>query len=133
MCDLVIGFERAHLAVAVTDGGARPDRAFTLPALVELVRDGASWTAADPVERARQAVAAASTRAASTHLLGGPEIEDPVGKPPRVARQVGAEIAELVSHLAVSLFGIDRADAAPTPPPPSRGGIFSRYRARPKK
>jgi hypothetical protein len=85
------------------------------------------------VERARQAVTVASARAASIHLLGGPEIEDPVGKPARVARQVGAEIAELVSHLAVSLFGIERAAATPAPPPPSRGGIFSRYRARPKK
>jgi protein-tyrosine-phosphatase len=130
--DLVIGFERRHLAVAVTDGGARPSRTFTLPALVELLPDSAKWTIEDPVERARHAVAVASARAASVHLIGGPELEDPAGKPERVAQHVAAEIAELVTRLASVLFGTE-LPAEPTPPQARRGGILSRYLPRPRK
>ena len=34
--DLVIGFERAHVSMAVVEAGARPERTFTMPELVEL-------------------------------------------------------------------------------------------------
>ena len=38
--DLVLGFEYHHLAAAVTEGGARRERAFTLPELVTLLEEG---------------------------------------------------------------------------------------------
>jgi protein-tyrosine-phosphatase len=131
-CDLVIGFERAHLAVAVTEARARPERAFTLPALVELIPKGRSWSIDDPVERARHALALASARAASVHLIGGPEIDDPVGKPERAARQVASEVARLTTQLAALLFDTrpkERAAMAAEP----RSGIFARYLAKSRK
>ena len=43
--DLVVGFERIHVAAAVVDGGAQRDRVFTLPELVPLLeRAGVSRT-----------------------------------------------------------------------------------------
>lgn len=108
--DLVIGFERSHLAAAVNEAGAWPERTFTLPTLVELLPDGSAWPIADAVERARHAVAVASARAASMHLSGGPEIEDPIGKEEDVPRQIGAAIARLCTRLAVSLFNVEPRD-----------------------
>jgi protein-tyrosine phosphatase len=101
--DLVVGFERQHVASAVVDGGAAYERAFLLTELVTLLR------AVDPpeensAERARAAVADAHrlrTPQVGVKLL---EIADPVGRDAGTFRDTAAEISNLAAELVQRLF-----------------------------
>ena len=103
--DLVLGFERMHVAAAVVDGGAHLDRTFTLPELVDLLHllPGPPL-ATDPVERARvrirQAHAARPPDFRSRPVL---EIADPLGRTRRAQHETAVEVRELVAELARAL------------------------------
>ena len=104
--DLVIGFERDHVAVAVIDGGADRGRTFTLPELVALAEQAPVAAVEDPVERARTAVrAAAELRARQRHARPIEELADPVGGPERGYREVAGTLADLSDRLVRVLFG----------------------------
>lgn len=112
--DLVIGFERLHLDVAMHRGAARPERCFTLPELVDrlaAVEADADALNLEPVERARAAV-----RLANEHRvehpdgpLGLPELHDPLGHPRIVFVELASMLERLSDQLAPLLFGSDAA------------------------
>jgi protein-tyrosine-phosphatase len=104
--DLVVGFERAHVAAAVVDGGAHLEQTFTLPELVELLRaTPGPPRASDAVERAR-------TRIREAHAARPPdfrnrpvlEVADPLGKPRSVQSATAVELRSLVATLAHELL-----------------------------
>jgi protein-tyrosine phosphatase len=105
--DLVIGFEQRHVAAAVVDGGARRDRVFSLPELVELLEASAPQRFGDPVERARQAIADAHARRGGHVASGVAELADPLGKDRNFYRGTVERVRELSTRLAVGLFGQD--------------------------
>lgn len=92
--DLVVGFERVHVATAVVDAGARRDVTFTLPELVPLLPAG--------VGDAREQIRAAAARRSAFEV---PELEDPLGRPYRRQEEIAARAAELTTTLARRLFG----------------------------
>lgn len=92
--DLVVGFERIHVATAVVDAGAPRDVAFTLPEIVQLLPSGA--------DDARERIRAAATRRKTFDV---PEVEDPLGQPYRRQEKIAARTAELAATLARRLFG----------------------------
>lgn len=93
--DLVVGFERAHLGVAVELGHARRDCTFTLPELVWLL----DATAAAPADGPRAAIAAAAA-ARDLGLTAWPlEIGDPLG----CARERFWVVAHEIERLCVAL------------------------------
>jgi protein-tyrosine phosphatase len=92
--DLVVGFERIHVATAVVDAGARRDVTFTLPELLQLIRAGAG--------NARELIAAAASRRKSFDV---PELEDPLGRPYRRQEEIAARVVNLTTALAGRLFG----------------------------
>ncbi len=102
--DLVLGFERSHVAAAVVDHGAPQDRTFTLPELVELLRDVDPNPAADPVAHARAAIEAAAGRRRSGRARV-PEIADPLGGSPEVFHSTAATVRGLCEELVERLFG----------------------------
>jgi low molecular weight protein-tyrosine phosphatase len=96
--DLVLGFERVHVATAVVDAGAPRDRAFGLTELVALL--DASPQDGDVVARARARIARAATR------RGGdwPELADPAGGPERGYARSARDLERLVGTLVERLF-----------------------------
>jgi len=104
--DLVIGFERRHLAHAVVQAGAHLERTFTLPELVDLLEQvpapsgggGVAANAAAAIE------AAAGARPGDPRRTAVPEIADPVGRPPEVVARIAADVTSLSSRLAAALF-----------------------------
>jgi protein-tyrosine phosphatase len=102
--DLVLGFERTHVAAAVVDGGARPERTFTLPELVELLRQ-VEPRANDPIDRAREAIALAhESRSDRPELLELNQLADPYGRSHKVYRETGERVEALCEELAARLF-----------------------------
>jgi protein-tyrosine phosphatase len=104
--DLVLGFERMHVAGAVVDGAARPERTFTLPEIVELL-DGIPGPPLQPeaVERARVRIRQANAaRPPDYRTKAVPEIADPLGRTRPAQRATAAELRELVIRLANQLF-----------------------------
>jgi protein-tyrosine-phosphatase len=104
--DLVLGFERMHVAAAVVDGGASLERTFTLPELLDLfdaipeppIRAGA-------MERARARIHLAHAARPIDHRTSAvPEIADPLGKTPAAQRQTAEELRALVTELSLRLF-----------------------------
>jgi protein-tyrosine phosphatase len=104
--DLVLGFERLHVAKAVVEAGARPERTFTVPELAERLAEVDLPVGGPPNERARAAVALAhEARPTGAGSALFPELADPLGRPPEVQRQTADRVQELVSELATALFG----------------------------
>jgi len=102
--DLVLGFERAHVASAVVDAGALRGRTFTLPEFVVLA-EAAPEPDGDGVRRARAVVqAAAAARAASPGRTR--ELADPAGGPEAGYRRAAAEVDALSARLVRALFGV---------------------------
>jgi protein-tyrosine-phosphatase len=111
--DLVLGFERIHLATAVVDANAARERTFTLPEIVELLDTVDPRGRGDVVERARRVVDLADdvrrSRGAGPLL---PEIADPWGGPPEVYRETAERVLELSRALGERLFGVAISPAA---------------------
>ncbi len=105
--DLIIGFEREHVATAVVEGGAPPERAFTLPEIVRLL-DGVELPAGDAIERARHAVAlAARRRKEEARSVPSEEVRDPFWVGPQQQLEIAQEIKELCERLLAQLFASD--------------------------
>jgi protein-tyrosine phosphatase len=106
--DLVLGFERIHVAEAVVHAGAPRERTFTLPELVELLEVAEAATVEDPVEHARAAVRAAEERRAAlppdTPL---PELPDPWGRPRAAYGEIASSVADYSRRLVARLFGVN--------------------------
>jgi protein-tyrosine-phosphatase len=104
--DLVLGFERKHVMASVVEAHARLERTFTLPELVGLLRRlPGPPLPTDPVERALVRIRQAQAVRPPGFRNGPmPELGDPLGKTLQAQRQTAAELSELVSELAVSLF-----------------------------
>jgi protein-tyrosine-phosphatase len=108
--DLVIGFEKFHLAAAVVDGGAERSRAFTLPELAAAFDALPAISAGTPVERARAMVAAAAAQRAVGAGWRPPEIEDPFGKPESRQEAIAEQVASLATRVASGLRADERPD-----------------------
>ena len=105
--DLVLGFERIHVATAVVEAKARRDRTFTLPELVGLLGDAETPAATDPLEYARLGVSAAhERRAAIAPDEVFPEVADPWSQPNAVYAETARAVDVLCRRLARQLFGI---------------------------
>jgi protein-tyrosine phosphatase len=102
--DLVLGFERVHLAAAVVEGGVPLSRVFTLPDFVELLAD-LHLPRLPPVERARRAVVAADRLRSRSRAVTVNELGDPLGGPPRLYRRAAKQVAALAVEAAGGLFG----------------------------
>ena len=107
--DLVIGFERYHVAAAVVDGGVSLERAFTLIELVRLLESSGPPEAGGDapeavVEGARRAVERAhGLRGAD--LSTAEDMADPFGAPASVYETTLRRIADLSARLLRGLFG----------------------------
>jgi protein-tyrosine-phosphatase len=105
-CDLVLGFERMHVAAAVVDGGARLERTFTLPELLNLL-DAIPEPPrqAEAIKQARARIERAHTARPHDYRANAvPEIADPLGKTPVAQRQIAEELRALVTDLSRRLF-----------------------------
>lgn len=104
--DLVLGFERIHVARAVVDAHAKRERTFTLPELVALLPHRGAAQRDDQVGHARATVgAAAALRLPASPGTDIPEIHDPLGRPTDVARAIANDLSNLTERLVAVLFG----------------------------
>jgi protein-tyrosine phosphatase len=103
---LVLGFELAHLGVAVADAGAPRERTFMLAELVALLEHVQAATSADPIERAQELVSLAHTlRQSGARPAASAEIEDPIGRPLDRQEAIGHQVFVAAARLAEQLFG----------------------------
>lgn len=105
--DLIVGFERAHIGAAVLEAQAPRERAFLLTELVELLEESPPLFDADPLNRARMAVANADALRRASPADWHAEIPDPLGGSSRLAREVATEVQRLTIALLQGLFGSD--------------------------
>ncbi len=105
--DLVIGFERAHIAHAVIAAKAPLERTFTLPELVQVLERLPAVPGDDDVPAAARATiaAAAAERPSDPRQAKLPEVPDPLGRPRNVAARVADDLRDLTERLVLRLFG----------------------------
>jgi len=109
--DLVIGFERKHVAAAVVDAGVPYERAFTLIELVRLLEAFEPLGGTGPGCPREQGRGRTAGRRARPRLQGEPDLgtgedlADPFGAPARVYEATSKRIAELSGRLLRGLFG----------------------------
>jgi len=104
--DLVVGFERIHVATAVLEADAAREKTFTLPELAELLEEVDAPDQSDPVERARAALVRAEwIRARRRDRPLFPELPDPWGGPPELFASIGGEVEDLCRRVVIGLFG----------------------------
>jgi protein-tyrosine-phosphatase len=105
-CDLVLGFEQMHVAAAVVDGGAKLNRTFTLPELLDLLDEiPEPPRQAEAMNRARARIQHAHAARPRDHKANAvPEIADPLGKTPAAQRRIAEELRALVTDLSRRLF-----------------------------
>ena len=104
--DLVVGFERRHLARAL-EVGARPERCFSIVELVELLESIESPVENDPAARAREAVARAHDRRRLTDSVPAKvDIVDPMGASRSSYQNTAIRLRDLSRRLATGLFGV---------------------------
>ena len=103
---LVVGFEAQHAVSAISLAGARPERAFLLLELVDLLGAIRAVFGADPIDRAVSAVARAHTgRSAEPTSRSRRAIPDPMELSESDQMVVGRIVYEQVTRLARALFG----------------------------
>jgi protein-tyrosine-phosphatase len=103
--DLVVGFERKHVAAAVVDGQASRAHTFTLPELVALLESSPSpLVRGGPIERARARVAEAGARRRRAAATDPRELADPMGLTWREQVAIAERLRDLVGELADLLF-----------------------------
>jgi protein-tyrosine phosphatase len=104
--DLVVGFERIHVATAVVDAGASRQRTFTLPEIVALIGRLPRPNGPPRADHARQRVASAhELRARNRESAGFAELGDPLGGPARRFSEMASQLADLCRSLLSGLFG----------------------------
>ena len=106
--DLVLGFEQAHVAAAVVDGGAARERSFTMPDFVALAETADAPRVTEPVARARGVVKAAATLRSSASTAVVTELADPIGGPERGYREAALALEALSGRLVDALFRVRR-------------------------
>jgi protein-tyrosine phosphatase len=102
--DLVIGFERSHVAAAVLEGGADRSKTFVLGELVELLR---ALESSDPQigqVSLPQLVARAAALRQSPTAAGVHELADPFGGSRRTYERSARDLWRLTIELASLLF-----------------------------
>lgn len=106
--DLVVVFERVHLARAVVDAGAPHHATFLLVELVRLLEaTEPPLPTGSTIDRARQRVVAASRQRAPVSAPSSQEeIIDPLGGPARHFRRTAERLSELTEELVRELFGV---------------------------
>ena len=104
--DLVIGFDQNHIATAVVDGRAAPNKTFKLLELVRLLDQTVPPTGGQSsVDRAREVVAsAASQRSGVPSFTPGENLEDPAGKKAAFFTQTADSIRDALDVVRGSLF-----------------------------
>jgi len=121
--DLVVGFERHHLALAVVEAGARRERTFSAPELAELLGRIEPPIGLEPGARAREAVARAHSARESKPARLLKELADPAGRGRNVAVETLRQVEQQAGRIAFGLFGIV--------PDAVRPGSAERARSRP--
>jgi protein-tyrosine phosphatase len=109
--DLVLGFERQHIARAVVAGRAPLERTFTLPELVELLPAVPPDDDAEPIARARALVASVAAARPDPRTAPVPELADPLGRSRSFFRHTAEQVDELSRRLVTQLFGSPRGPA----------------------
>ena len=119
--DLVVGFERNHVATAVVEAGAPREKTFGAYELVELLARIESPGDLSVPERARNAVARANAGRAEINRPFR-ELADPVGRGSAFAAETAANVADQVARIAFGLFGAGLVAVRDTQPAPSVRG-----------
>jgi protein-tyrosine phosphatase len=105
--DLVIGFELTHVAGAVVEAGAPYEKTFTILELGDLLERVNATLPADPVSRARAAVAEAHRlRAAKSSFATDFQVRDPVGGSAEMFESTAILLRDRTARLVEMLFGI---------------------------
>lgn len=102
--DLVVGFERVHIAAAVVDAGARREVTYTLPELVVLLAEVRQEPSSSPAGARELIHAASAERTGAEAFLAVPELADPLGQSYRRQQQLALRVADLTRALARQLF-----------------------------
>ena len=104
--DLVIGFDQNHIATAVVDGRAAPNKTFKLLELVRLLNQTSPPTGASTlIEGARELVAsAASQRSEGSAFTPGENLDDPAGKKAAFFTETANSIRSALDAVRASLF-----------------------------
>lgn len=113
--DLVVGFERNHVASAVVDASAPREKTFGAYELVELLARIESREGLSPTERARDAIARAGL-ARSESKRAFRELPDPVGRGRTVAAETAQVVGDQVARIVFGLFGAGPAVERTDPP-----------------
>jgi protein-tyrosine phosphatase len=100
--DLVIGFERQHVATAVVDGGAPADKTFLLAELIRLL-EAVPEGGGDP-DDARTVVAGAHAARTGSSFVPGEELDDPIGRSEQDYQRITSQVGDLVRTLERRLF-----------------------------
>ena len=108
--DLVLGFERYHVSAAIIEAGAARARTFTLPELVELLRELDPEPQVGHGKDVRSRAAAVVARAAAARDERGrpariPELQDPFGGRRSAYERSVENIVELCHELVAHLLG----------------------------
>lgn len=103
--DLVIGFEFDHVASAVVDGGARPDRTFILPELTRLLLEVEHRDPDEPRLEVEDIIAAAHARRAPDGFTSTESVVDPFGGPYEGYVAMAEELDGHLKVLVERLFG----------------------------
>ena len=104
--DLVIGFERAHVAAAIDKGEARAGRAFLLLELPELLQGLEGAANLGPVDAARRTITQMELRRTSSGAPTAREVPDPVGRSKQDFAELGRVLEAVVVQLAAKLFAV---------------------------
>jgi protein-tyrosine phosphatase len=112
--DLVLGFERMHVATCVIDLNVPRERVFTLAELAGLLGRIDLAPVTTPVERARHAVARAhELRADRPPTAKLAETADPFGASRRATAEIVRQLEMFTGSVFTGLFG----DTSSAPPP----------------
>jgi protein-tyrosine-phosphatase len=101
--DLVVGFELAHVAAAVVEGGARIRRTFVLREIVDLVERVRVDGTLDWFAHAEAVLLPLDERADQPRSPR--PIPDPAGRSHAAQRAIAGEIVDLTSRMLRGLFG----------------------------
>ena len=122
--DLVVGFERNHVASAVVEAGAPREKTFGAHELAELLARIELPGDLSVQERARNAVARADAGRVDVRRPFR-ELADPVGRGSSFAAETAAQVRDQVARIAFGLFGAGpAAETAAPPAPPAAGHLL---------
>jgi len=100
---LVVGFEHSHVAAAIIDGGAAPDRTFMLTELVQLLlAAGAGSTLVDPDPE--QLIRRLDPARSLSGFREFEPISDPMTAPQKTQRAIAVRVSEFVARATLSIF-----------------------------